>query len=166
MGDDRLYNSLCLIFENIVLHNYQVAGHGDGVVRLSRDNQAKCLKVTGDREMVAFFAAGWQHFAKIDGSSFRGDCPQDVGEVFGTESVGGAQATDVCVDHGSAKFAIDFCFAFSAGQKAGALEADMSGAAAMEVIDGRNIAGYYFNLVEGHAVGLARRRHGNKLARL
>jgi len=146
-----LDHALSLVF-NKVLHHHQVAGHGDGEVGLGSDDQAETLQVGRDLKFTFILGAAGENFTQVDRTAFGRDGPEDVGQVFRTEPVGRRQAFKAGLDGCAPEMRHDFRAAVRGGQQAGSLKANLGRIAAMEVVDGRNVAANYLNLVNRHTV--------------
>ena len=152
MGIHLLDDTFRLIVDHEILHDDHVTGHGDCVVRLGRNNQTEGLEVGGHGDLVLVFGAGGKYLAEVNGPAFRGNSPQDVGQILHTEAISRRQTLEFSVDHGPAALALNFGGAFGGGEKTRALETDFCGAAAIEVVDRGDITPDYLQPIERSVV--------------
>jgi hypothetical protein len=96
--------------------------------------------------------AGGENFAEGLWLALRGDSPENVREVFNAEPVGGGEPFKVGVDRDLALVALDGGRALGVGQKRCAVEADFGRAAAVKVVDGREVTADNLDLVDRHAI--------------
>ena len=150
MDVDLLEDAVGLVGEDI-LQDDDVTGLGDGVVGLGGDYHAESLKAAGNFE--AGLASGEFELAEILRTTVGGDCPEDIGEVLGTEAVGGSEVLEVSVDVGLAGEGVHLSVALSRGHEIGAGEADVGGPAAVEIVDSIELALDYVDVIDVDAVG-------------
>ena len=117
-----------------VFQHHGIARLVDGKVGLGGHDHAEGLHV-GDGLHFAGTALQ-DHFAQIDGPSFRGNRPHHVGEIFEAEFGGFIDSQELGVDLDAAPFVLHFGFAAGLLHQFGALEIDLDGAAGAPVVHG------------------------------
>ena len=155
-----LDDTLRLILDE-VLRNNKIARHGNSVVGLRRDDQAESLQVGGYRDLVLILRSGGKNLAKVDGTAFRCNGPQNISEVLCAEAIGGGQSFEISLDGCSSQAGLHFGLTLYRGQQARALKANLCGTVAMEVVDRRYVSPNYLNSIERHIVARSCRSHGH-----
>ena len=110
---------------------------------------ANCCRFGGDVHL-GLGAAG-HDFTQVDRPALRGDRPQHIGQVFHPKAIGRDKALKLGVDE-RLPLAGDVRLALTLGQKAGAGKADLGGATAVPVVDGRDVLAHNLNAVERHII--------------
>jgi len=115
-----------------VLENHGIAGLGHRKIRLGGDDHAKGLHV-GDGFHFAR-ATLQHHFAEIHRASFGRNGPQNIGEIFETESRGLVHAREFRLDLDAAPLVLHFGLAAGLRHQFGALKVDLHRTAGAAVI--------------------------------
>ena len=116
-----------------ILGDDLIAWMDDGEVWFGRDDHAERLKVGRDRQLVLAISSR-QHFAEIDGTPFRRNAPQHIGQIFGTELRRRIHVVEFDVNRQTAGFAVDLGLAGDRWHAAGSLEIDRGRSAAIAVV--------------------------------
>ncbi len=132
------------ILSQFVFGHDEIAGHGDGEVRLSGNNQAEGLEFGGDRELAA--AVVELDFAEILRAALGGNGPEDIGEIFVAEAGGVGHAANFEFDFDTAGLAFHLDLAFGLGHEGRTDEVEIGSPHAVPVIDGFGALGHYVGL--------------------
>ena len=83
LGIDGLFKSFHALRNNVFRH-YLIAGVRNGVIRLSRQDQAKRLQVRRDIDFV-FSVIPRHHLAQVDRAPIGGDRPQHISQKLASQ---------------------------------------------------------------------------------